>query len=91
DANPIPVEASVIHALHPALANPPVAEIIEPTLTAKVRAWITKAGIGALQLITFITYVLSLATLFIIVIRSLFLNRRRSPVKEKPHAGNRDE
>ncbi|MBE7434643.1 MAG: WD40 repeat domain-containing protein [Anaerolineales bacterium] len=91
DANPISVEASVIHALHPALANPPVAEIIEPTLTAKVRAWITKAGIGALQVITFITYVLSLATLFIIVIRSLFLNRRRSPVKEKPHAGNRDE
>ncbi len=91
DANPIPMESSIIHALHPALANPPVAETIEPTLAAKIRAWITKAGIGALQVITFITYVLSLATLFIIVLRSLFLHRRRSSVEEKPHAGNRDE
>lgn len=91
DANPIPMEASVIHALHPALANPPVAETIEPTPAAKVRAWITKAGIGALQVITFITYVLSLATLFIIVLRSLFLHKRRSSVEEQPHAGNRHE
>lgn len=87
DANPIPMEPAIIMALYPALETPPVFETIEPTLTAKIQSWLTKAGIGVLQIITFITYILSLATLFLIILRSLFLKRKSLPDQEKPNAG----
>ena len=86
-ANPIPMESAVIMALHPALETPPMFETIEPTLSAKVQSWLVKAGIGILQIITFITYILSLATLCVIVFRSLFLRRKSSPDEEKSNAG----
>ncbi len=85
--NPIPMKSAIIMALHPALEIPPVFETIEPTLSAKVQSWLAKAGIGILQIITFITYILSLATLFVIVFRSLFLRRKSSSDEEKPNAG----
>jgi WD40 repeat protein len=86
-ASPIPMEPSVIMALRPALKTLPIFETIEPTLAAKIQSWLTKAGIGVLQIITFITYILSLATLFVIILRSLFLIRELSPDEEKPNAG----
>jgi hypothetical protein len=86
-ASPVPMQSSVIMALHPVLKIPPIFETIKPTLSAKVQSWLAKAGIGILQIITFITYILSLATLFIIVFRSLFLRRKSSPDEEKPNAG----
>ena len=85
-ANPIQMESAVILALHPGPETLPVFETIEPTLAAKVHAWLTKAGIGILQVITFITYILSLATLLAIVLRSLFLMKKSSPAEEKPDA-----
>ena len=92
NANPIPMEPSVIMALHPALERSPVSETIEPTLAAKVQSWLAKAGIGVLQIITFITYILSLATLSVIVLRSLFLFRKKSPPdEEKSNAGTHHE
>jgi hypothetical protein len=88
NTSPIPMEPSVIMALHPALEKPPVTETIEPTLAARIQSWLVKAGIGVLQIITFITYILSLATLSYIVLRSLFLFRKKSPpVEEKSNAG----
>jgi hypothetical protein len=81
------MEPAVIMALHPALETLPVFETIEPTSAAKIQSWMTKAGIGVLQIITFITYILSLATLFIIILRSLFFRRKSSPGQEKQIAG----
>ncbi len=88
-ANPIPMEPTVIKALHPALEKLPINEIIEPTLAAKTQSWLARAGIGILQIITFITYILSLATLSVIILRGLFLLRKSSPNEEKPNAGKR--
>ena len=92
NASSISMEPSVIMALHPALEKSPVSESIEPTLAAKVQSWLAKAGIGVLQIITFITYILSLATLSVIVLRSLFLFRKKSsPDEEKSNAGTHHE
>lgn len=92
NANPIPMEPTIIMALHPVLEKSPVSETIEPTLAAKVQSWLAKAGIGVLQIITFITYILSLATLSVIVLRSLFLFRKKSsPDEEKSNAGKHHE
>jgi len=89
EADPIPMEPTVIMALHPALEKLPINETIEPTLAAKIQFWLAKAGIGILQIITFITYILSLATLSVIILRGLFLLRKSSPDEEKPNAGKR--
>ncbi|MBL8062461.1 MAG: WD40 repeat domain-containing protein [Anaerolineales bacterium] len=86
NVNPIPMEPSVIMAFHPILEKSPVSEIIEPTLNAKIRSWLAKAGIGTLQIITFITYILSLAALSVIVLRGLFLIRKSSPDEETSNA-----
>ena len=92
NASPIPMEPSVSMVLHPALEKSPVSETIEPTLAAKVQSWLAKAGIGVLQIITFITYILSLATLSVIVLRGLFLLRKKSsPDEEKSNAGTHHE
>ena len=92
NASSISMEPSVIMALHPALEKSPVSESIEPTFAAKVQSWLAKAGIGVLQIITFITYILSLATLSVIVLRSLFLFRKKSsPDEEKSNAGTHHE
>ncbi len=91
NANPIPMEPSVIMVLHPTLEKSPVFEIIEPTLGAKIQSWLAKAGIGLLQIITFITYFLSLAALSAIVLRGLFLFRKSSPDEEKSNAGEHHE
>jgi hypothetical protein len=64
-----------------------VFETIEPTLSAKVQSWLATAGIGILQIITFITYILSLATLFVILFRGLFLRKKPKPDEEKLDAG----
>ncbi|MBN8579157.1 MAG: WD40 repeat domain-containing protein [Anaerolineae bacterium] len=88
NASPIPLEPSIVMALHPALEKSPVSETIEPTLAVKIQSWLAKAGIGVLQIITFITYILSLATLSVIALRSLFLSRKKpSPDEEKSNAG----
>lgn len=87
EADPIPMEPTVIMALHPALEKLPINETIEPTLSAKIQSWLAKAGIGILQIITFITYILSLAALSVIIIRGLFLYKKSSPDEEKPNAG----
>lgn len=89
EADPIPMEPTVIMALHPALEKLPIKETIKPTLSAKIQSWLAKAGIGILQIITFITYILSLATLSVIILRGLFLFRKSSPDAEKPNAGKR--
>lgn len=87
EADPILMEPVVIMALHPALEKLPINQVIEPTLSAKIQFWLAKAGIGILQIITFITYILSLATLSLIILRGLFLFRKPSPDEEKPNAG----
>lgn len=89
EADPIPMEPTVIMALHPALEKLPINEVIEPTLAAKIQLWLAKTGIGILQIITFITYILSLATLSLIILRGLFLFRKPSPDEEKQNAGKR--
>jgi WD40 repeat protein len=88
NAVPLVMEPAVIMALYPALESLPIFESIEPTLGAKVRSWLNRAGIGVLQVITFVTYILSLATLLVIIFRSLFLRRKsKSSDEEKLNAG----
>jgi hypothetical protein len=88
NAVPLVMEPAVIMALHPALESLPIFESIEPTVGAKVRSWLNRAGIGILQVITFVTYILSLATLLVIIYRSLFLGRKsKSSDEEKLNAG----
>jgi len=87
NAEPLTMQPAVIMALHPALESLPVFESIEPTPAAKFQSWLTRAGIGVLQVITFVTYILSLATLLVIVLRRLFLRRNPLSDEEKLNAG----
>jgi hypothetical protein len=83
----ISAERAVVMALHPALAEAPVSEIIEPSIGARVRTWLEKAGIGIAQMITFITYIISLVALPAILLFVLFSYWKRrknlSSFKEK--------
>lgn len=77
DANPFPLESSVIMALHPTLNESPVFEIIEPSLRVRVTSWLARTGIGAMQTITFITYILSLVTLIAVPVLVLFSYQKK--------------
>lgn len=76
-ADPIPFDSSVALALHPSLPESPVPENVQPTLGARMANWLEKIGIGAAQTITFITYILSLASLFAIPLFVLFWIKKR--------------
>ena len=77
-AKPIQMEEVVAMALHPALKEAPVHEVIEPSPSAQIQNWLIKAGIGVTQMITFITYIISLVALFTIPVFVLFWKRRRN-------------
>ncbi len=79
-AQPIPMEEAVITALHPALASVPILEIVKPSPGTQLQNWLEKAGIGIAQIVTFITYILSLVALFTIPLIGLFSSwkKRRS-------------
>ena len=77
-AKPILMEQAVTMALHPALKEAPVQEVIEPSLGARVQNWLVKAGIGAAQLMTFITYILSLVAIIAIPYLVLSSKERRN-------------
>lgn len=79
-AQPLPLESAVLSALHAPVNQLPVPEVFEPSLGARLRNWLVRAGIGAMQTITFITYILSLVTLITIPSLALFSiwKRRRS-------------
>ena len=74
---PIDMEESVIQELHPKLGEAPLFEIIQPTLTARIQNWLAKTGIGTAQMVTFITYFLSLVTLLAIPLVVLFFYKKR--------------
>ncbi len=77
-AKPIAMNQTVALALHPALDEIPVPEIIEPSFAARLTNWLEKAGIGAAQALALGTYVLSLAALIAIPAFAVFrLYRRR--------------
>jgi hypothetical protein len=82
-AKPLRMESAVAMALHPPLREPPVFEIIEPSLGAKIQNWLARAGIGVMQMITFITYILSLVTLIAIIFHAVFSKRKKSPSTEE--------
>ena len=87
-ASPFPIESTVIAALHPTLDEPPVSEIIEPSLAGHIQNWLAKTGTGALQTITFITYILSLVTLITVPFVGLFSywkKRRKSSNSQENH------
>jgi hypothetical protein len=72
-AKPLALESAVARALHPALKQLPVVESIEPTISARLQSGLARTGIGAMQMITFITYILSLVTLIVIPLFGLCL------------------
>lgn len=82
-AGPLLMESAVTMALHPPLDEAPVFEMTEPSLGAKILNRLAKAGIGLMQMITFITYILSLVTLIGIISHTLFLRRKKSPPTEE--------
>ena len=89
-ASPFPMNETAALALHPALAEAPVPEVVQPSFAARLENWLEKAGIGAAQTITFITYILSLVALFTIPMIGLFwiLRRRKeSKMQEKRSHG----
>ncbi|MCJ7433445.1 MAG: hypothetical protein MUO77_08165, partial [Anaerolineales bacterium] len=78
-AAPLPLNEAVINALNPPLDKVPVFETIQPSLSAQLQNWLARTGIGITQIITFITYILSLVALFTIPTIVLYLrNRKRS-------------
>jgi len=87
DAGPLPLESSLALALHPMQTESPVSEISEPSLKARLQSWFVKAGIGIVQIVTFITYFLSLVALIAIpvIVLSSYKAKRRNPLdlKEK--------
>jgi hypothetical protein len=88
DSKPFPMEPTIVMALHPSLKQPPVFEKIEPTLRARTQNWLVRTGIGAMQTITFITYILSLVTLIAIpalVLFSYWKKRRKSSNSQENH------
>lgn len=76
-ANPIQMESTIATALHPASKESPVSETIEPLLSTRIQSWLVKAGIGAMQTVTFITYILSLVALLLIPLIVLFWYRKK--------------
>jgi WD40 repeat protein len=76
-ARPVPMQPVVFFAFHPAIHQTPVFEIVEPSLQARIQTWLVKTGIGAMQTITFITYILSLVTLIAIPLAVLFSTRKK--------------
>jgi WD40 repeat protein len=88
NASPFPIEPVVVTSLHLPLEEEPVFEIIEPTFSARIQSWLVKTGIGAMQTITFITYILSLVTLIAIPVAGLFSywkKRRNSSHSQENH------
>jgi glucose/arabinose dehydrogenase len=87
-ASPFPINSAVIRALHPARDESPVFEVIEPSPGSRLSSWLAKTGIGAMQTITFITYILSLVTLIaipVIVLFSYQKMRRKSSDSQENH------
>ena len=76
-AAPLAMQSAVVLGLHPELKQAPVAESVEPTLSARIQSQLVKAGIGTMQMITFITYILSLVTIAAIPLIGLFLYRKK--------------
>jgi hypothetical protein len=76
-AAPLPMKEAVINALHPPLDKAPVFETIQPSPGAQLQSWLARTGIGITQIITFITYILSLVALFTIPMIVLYLRNRK--------------
>jgi hypothetical protein len=88
EAQPFTMDSSVIKTLHPTLPESPVYGQIEPSLRARVQSWLVRTGIGAMQTITFITYILSLVTLIAVPVLVLFSygkKRRSSSDSQEKH------
>lgn len=73
---PIDMQESVTQALHPILGKAPIFEIIQPTLKARIQNWLVRTGIGTAQMVTFITYFLSLVTLLAIPLVMLSFHKK---------------
>lgn len=87
-AEPITMDSLIAMALHPPLHELPVFARIEPSPGARIQTWLVRTGIGAMQTITFITYILSLVTLIIvpaIVLFSYWKKRRSSSNSQENH------
>ena len=82
-SQPMSYDDAVVNALHPDLEELPIFEMIEPVLMARVQNGLAKAGISFTQVITFITYILSLVTIITFPLYGLFLYRgkRRANLK----------
>lgn len=86
-AGALPVQAAVLTALRPPLEAAPLSELVEPSPGARLSSLLAKTGIGAMQTITFITYIVSLVTLFTIPLIGVFwyrkIRRKSFPAQEK--------
>lgn len=83
----ISMEPVVAMALHPALDQSPVPESYEPSVSARIQVFLAETGVGALQTVTLITYLLSLvifiAAPLLVIFRIRKLRRTQPTAQEK--------
>jgi WD40 repeat protein len=79
-AAPLALDSSVAGAYHPSLEQALLAEIVEPTLRARIQSQLVKTGIGAMQMVTLVTYVLALVTIIAIPLIGIFLYRKKRQI-----------
>ena len=80
-ASVLPMNSTVALAYHPKLNKLSVANSIEPTLSARLQSFLVVTGIGAMQTITFLTYLVSLVILIVAPIMGILFYLKKS--KEK--------
>jgi hypothetical protein len=60
---PLRMDATLADAFHPKLDDVPISQSSQPPLAVRLQNWILRGGIGAAQVITFVTYFLALIAL----------------------------
>jgi WD40 repeat protein len=71
-ASPMDNNETIASAFHPVTSEPPISQISQPPLITRAKSWFSKIGIGAAQVVTFITYIVELIALIIIPTYMLF-------------------
>ena len=69
---PLTIDATIANALHPKLDEAPVSQSSQPPLTVRLQNWLLRGGIGAAQIITFVTYFLALIALIGLLFSVIF-------------------
>jgi sugar lactone lactonase YvrE len=71
-AVPLRMDATIADALHPKLDEVPVSQNSQPSLAVRLQNWLLRGGIGAAQIITFVTYFLALIALIGLLFSVIF-------------------